>query len=199
MIELTADIDIEEIKKRLGDFDGNVEEAFEGIFDLWTERIHAKVAKNSKRTGGLIGRRTGALVRAAGLRKYTLKKVAAGFEATLSGLPPYARIQEKGGTIKAKGDGWLTVPLPPAQTPAGVTRPEAIRLKRKDNKASVLFKSKKGNLIIAKKQGNDLTPYWVLKREVDISATHWFSQSVEESLGSLELLMVDDIEGAFKV
>ncbi len=78
----------------------------------------------------------------------------------------YASIQDKGGVIKKK-DKHLTIPL-------GSTKGRI-----RNFPGGFFFKSKSGNLLYAQRAGSgkraQIKPLFVLKDQVTIPATHWFS------------------------
>lgn len=124
--------------------------------------------------GGGIQIRSGALRRSFG---FTVENDGDGSRVVMfSGGSGYSRIQEFGGTITPKRRRFLTVPLPPALTPAGVLKGGARLVHRgdgyytADGKRTVLFTSKRGNAIIASISGRGrsrtLTPLYVLKSSV---------------------------------
>lgn len=92
-----------------------------------------------------------------------------------SGLPgsSYARIQEFGGTVRPKRGKYLTVPLPAALTGSGALSGR-YRIRRSGSRyvtdagPTFIFKSKRGNLIVAVKQGANVKPIYVLRRQVTI-------------------------------
>lgn len=75
-------------------------------------------------------------------------------------------IHETGGTIRASGSGYLTIPLPAAMDGRGVP----LRQRARDWDNTFVRRSKKGNLLIFRSLpgANDLTPLYILKREVYI-------------------------------
>lgn len=80
----------------------------------------------------------------------------------------YARIQEKGGKVRAKNK-MLTIPLPGVQGRAA-NFPDAF-----------IIKSKKGNVLLVERKGKKgLKPLFVLKREIDIPARHWLETSIDQ-------------------
>jgi len=84
----------------------------------------------------------------------------------------YLKIQEFGGTIKAKnafkhlpGGPYLTIPLPAALNADGTPkRPQGLRGWDK----WFVVKSKKGNWVVLRKQGKSVVPLYVLKSQVYI-------------------------------
>jgi len=90
----------------------------------------------------------------------------------------YARIQEEGGTIKPRRRKFLTVPLPGIMGVAS-NYPDAF-----------CIRSKAGNLLIVERKGKDgIRPLFVLKKQVTLPATHWFSRPLSEKLPMLKQMM----------
>jgi hypothetical protein len=97
----------------------------------------------------------------------------------------YARIQDEGGTITAKGK-YLTIPFPGVSGTANNYRGN-----------SFVFRSKAGNLIIAERKGkNGLRPLFTLKHQVNIPATQWFTYNMEQRVPMLNEAMSE--EAVFK-
>lgn len=78
----------------------------------------------------------------------------------------YAAAQEFGAVIRAKNVQFLTIPLPAALDSRGVPLKKSAR----EWANTFVKKSKKGNLIIFQKIGRNITPLYLLKREVRIPA-----------------------------
>lgn len=79
-------------------------------------------------------------------------------------IPRERKIHEKGGVLKPKKAKYLTIPLPAALDSRGVPLKPSAR----DWENTFVIKSKKGNLLIAQKQGVQLVFLYVLKSEVYI-------------------------------
>lgn len=75
----------------------------------------------------------------------------------------YAWMHHRGGTIRAKRGGYLTIPLEAARTKAGVSRGRA-----RDFPNTFVRRSRQGHLIIWQKQGKQIVPLFVLKTYVRI-------------------------------
>lgn len=78
----------------------------------------------------------------------------------------YAAIHEAGGVIRARGGGYLTVPLPAALDSSGLPKRRSAR----DWDNTFVKRSRKGNLLIFQRRGGRAVPLYVLKREVRIPA-----------------------------
>lgn len=87
----------------------------------------------------------------------------------------YVFTQEFGATIKAKGDGWLTIPLPDNKTAAGRVRFE------KASSIPGLFKitAKSGKQFLVRKSlsGEGLDFMFILKKEVTVPARLGFTKT----------------------
>lgn len=80
----------------------------------------------------------------------------------------YARIQDKGGIVKPVKGKYLTIPFSWARGQTAKSIPK--------NQA-VFIKTKKGSLMLAKKQGkDDLMPMFTLVKQAKIPPTYWFTQ-----------------------
>src|SRR5271165_2171024 len=77
---------------------------------------------------------------------------------------PYARIQETGGTITAKGGKFLCIPLPAALDGNGLPLQSSPR----DWPNTFCAQSKAGNLLIFQRRGTSIVPLYVLKTSVTI-------------------------------
>lgn len=78
----------------------------------------------------------------------------------------YARVHEYGATIVPKRAKYLTIPLPAALNANGTP----IKQSAKDWANTFIITSKKGNLLIVKRDGRKITPLYVLKTSVKIPA-----------------------------
>lgn len=130
------------------------------------ERVTDKLAKRHSRAPGATGAGALAKITGGGIKRLQEADVVnAGGE--VYGVIPLTQamaVQEFGEVIKAKGAGYLTVPLPAALNPDGTPKkPSALLWK----KARVI-KSRRGNLLIAVRNGRAWTPLYVLKKEVRI-------------------------------
>ena len=79
---------------------------------------------------------------------------------------PYARIQEDGGTITAKGGKFLCIPLPAALDSNGLPLQSSPR----EWPNTFCARSKAGNLLIFQRVGTNIRPLYVLKESVVIPA-----------------------------
>ena len=120
----------------------------------------------------------------------------------------YAAIQDRGGTIRAKGKGALAIPLPSARTASG--RPkypggpheaeeklgELVFVDRKDKgKPPLLCKvirtkgSGRGN-----GKAQELEPLFVLRKSVKIPASKWLTGGIQRAYGVFHTCLVRDID-----
>lgn len=88
-------------------------------------------------------------------------------------IAPYARTQEEGRVIRAKDGGYLAIPLPDALTVAGDLKARGIIRKAGKRYYSgfgqtFIYKSRKGNLIVAARYGTRLMNLRVLKKQVTV-------------------------------
>jgi hypothetical protein len=91
----------------------------------------------------------------------------------------YANIQDKGGIIRAKGK-WLTIPFP------GVKG-------RASNFDCFPMKTKRGNMILFEakqmKKYTQLKPLFLLRKQVIIPATGWFTTTLNIRKPALSVMM----------
>jgi phage gpG-like protein len=90
----------------------------------------------------------------------------------------YADIHITGGVIKAKAGRWLTIPLPPALTPAGNLRGNAFGAR--DFKNTFFYRSRKGNLLLARRSGNRIENLFVLKKSVKIPKRDYVTATMDK-------------------
>lgn len=119
------------------------------------------------------GRKTGQLGHNIGMEatpSESLYKVIIGTGVGRTQSVKYASIQDVGGTIHKK-DKMLTIPLGKTK---GLIR---------NYPGGFFFKSKRGNLLYAVKVGGKknpkILPLFILKDQVTLPATHWFSGIVD--------------------
>ena len=157
----------------------------------WGSKATKTIIRNV--SGGIIGKYKGG-VRTGQLRRNIKFKIRGSktdiyLEIGSWGVK-YARILERGGTIRPKRVQYLTIPFP------------GVKGRARNYSNSFVFKSKKGNLILAqKKMGlsfsggslsssrGALTPLFVLKKSVDIPEFRWLSKSVAQERSLLNRMM----------
>lgn len=81
-------------------------------------------------------------------------------------LNKYMKMHEHGGWIRAKNAQYLTIPLPPALNANGTPKKASAR----DWDKTFIARSRRGNLIIFRKEGRGVVPLYVLKKKVRIPA-----------------------------
>ena len=135
----------------------------------------------------ILKRRTGTLARSTFFKdlRATKSQVSVRVVTTV-----YGPVHEYGAVIRPRRRTWLTVPLPAAQTPAGVTRYSA-----RDYPGAFLLKTRTGKLFIAKRgsRKGKLDFLFVLKKEVKIPARKWFSVAARRALGRLPKYLGEEI------
>ena len=154
-------------------------------------------------SGLILKRRTGNLAQSMGFR--VEKDNEGNFEGIIgSGASlrtarmVYANIHETGGIIRPKNARYLTIPLPSAQTPAGVGRFTAreVRDGMTGYDGSFFRRSRAGNLILFGTQGNRVIPLFILKQSVTIPARRYMSVTVEQTQDKVVDNIVDKIKEA---
>jgi hypothetical protein len=162
--------------------------AFKKVVTGWAAesvRVLKRSAQDMKKSGP--GRKTGDLARNVGMeigREEDAYKVAVGTGVGDTKSVVYARIQDEGGTIHKK-DKKLTIPLP------------GVKGLIKNYPGGFFIKSRAGNVLYViprwqKVRGGEnsrrggFTPLFVLKDEVKIPASYWFSGPMRTRLEYLE-------------
>lgn len=105
------------------------------------------------------------------------------------GRVAYANLQERGGTIRPKTAQWLTIPLPAAMTASGVARGRA-----RDFDNTFIKKSKAGNLIIFQSKGKSIVPLFILKKSVEIPASHYLSITRDQTRDAANQELINGIQ-----
>ena len=144
------------LSKELKDFLTQVAEALAGRHSgAWPGGTTANTL--SKRSGDL----TTAIINSVTVAGTTMKTI----EGTI-GAPGiiYARIQEEGGTIKAKSGKFLCIPLPSALDGNGLP----LKSSPRDWPNTFCARSRAGNLIIFQRRGTSIVPMYVLRESVTI-------------------------------
>jgi hypothetical protein len=167
--------------------------AFKRIVTGWaadTVKELKRSAMDMKKSGS--GRKTGQLARGVGMeigKEEEAYKVLVGTGVGGGLTSKYAKIQDEGGTIRPKNKKYLAIPLPGTKGVPANFRPD-----------SFVIKSKTGNLLIVQRkwkkvrggensrQTGQLIPLFVLKKEVTLPATRWFSRPMAQRLAYLEAI-----------
>ena len=128
------------------------------------DRVTGTLAKKHTAPGaGTLGRITGRGI--ARLQDTTVTERAGDIQGIVP-LNKYMKVHEFGMVIRAKGKGYLTVPLPAALNADGTPKKGSALLWRK----AQVIKSKRGNLLIAVRNGPNWIPLYVLKESVKLAA-----------------------------
>lgn len=158
-------------KRLLKRFKGVQEELPKALVDSaaeWETTLKKRMRPFSKRNSASQKIRSGAL-RSSIRFKRKGKRLKTQVRMFSAGVP-YAQIQEKGGVIR--GRPFLSIPLSSTLGSTGFVKNE-FRTKRSGGRwvtargePTFVFRSKKGNLIVATSKGGKLTPLRVLKKSV---------------------------------
>lgn len=158
--------------------------AFDQNGEIYKNMMHARFSgtlTEGRNAGATLATRTGKLAGSIGAEvtgKGHLSTLKLHYFIGNSDTIRYAVTQEEGKVIV--GRPWLAIPLPAALTGTGRSRIERPSLVKNDP-AFFLFKSKAGNLIIAKRTSGGFEPWWVLKRSVKIRARLGFVRLVNST------------------
>lgn len=147
----------------------NMEKGIQYQLQGWTGRTVKRIIRNI--SGPILKTRSGHLRRSISGRTFGGKIVKAIIGSGIFGRRPvkYARIQEKGGTIRPKKAKYLTVPFP------------GIKGRAANYPNTFVLKSKAGNLLIVQRQGKSgFKPLFSLKSKVTIPASHFLSESIDQ-------------------
>jgi hypothetical protein len=164
--------------------------AFKKVVTSWgaeSVRVLKRSAAGMQKSGR--GRKTGDLARNVGMeigREENAYRTLIGTGVGNTKSVVYARIQDVGGTIRPKNKKYLAIPLPGTK---GVPKnfPDAF-----------VIRSRGGSLLIVQRkwkkvrggenyrQSSELVPLFVLKNEVRLPATYWFSGPMRQRIEYLE-------------
>jgi hypothetical protein len=149
--------------------------------DRWNGQVASGKANLQTRSGGGL----------ASIRDSI--KVAAEGGTLIAGQISAAKLSfhEEGGTIRASGSGYLTIPLPAALDTRGV----ALRKRARDWDFTFVKRSKKGNLLIFRRipGARELTPLYVLKTSVYIRPRLGMEPAVNTEMGYFENKLFEEI------
>ena len=153
---------------------------------------------NTASSGGSFKRPSGQLARSIQsklvVRGTTISSVVGSGVRTGDRLP-YANIQEKGGTIRAKNSKWLTIPLSGAKTASGRAKKASAR----DFSDTFVDKSESGNLIIFQEKGDKIIPLFLLRKSVKVPGTKYMSRTLSSHTVRIGKILVDTVNReAFK-
>lgn len=186
----------------------HVTDALRGIGADWERYVKTSIGPGGKMNQGgpRLHNRTGALRRSV---RFKLSKGTLSVRMMVGGKgAPHAGLQERGGVVRPRGSKkYLTVPLPTAKTASGALsgsariRPAGLRKTRSgkirrvfktDRGETFIYKSKRGNLIVAVKPKAGKKPnlkrdsLYVLKKSVRVRAR----------LGAWDAIRLDGPRGA---
>jgi hypothetical protein len=102
---------------------------------------------------------------------------------------PYAEIQNRGGTITPATKDYLAIPL----------SSEAKNRWPRDWPVGDLFafRSKRGNLLLAERRtGTDLRIHYLLRKSVDIPATNYLEQAMQEAEPTIVEIVDEAVQAA---
>lgn len=162
-------IDAKEYMKRSKKLKG-MEKGIHYQLQGWTGRTVKKIIRNI--SGPILKTRSAHLRRSISGRAFVGRKIVQSIIG--SGLfgrrtVKYARIQEEGGTIRPRQAKYLTVPFP------------GIKGRASNYQNTFVLKSKAGNLLIVQKQEKGgFKPLFSLKSSVNIPASHFLSESINQ-------------------
>jgi hypothetical protein len=177
----TIAADLNEVVAHLSD---EMRKALDGLY----AELEAKHGSQWPAGGGsALMRRSGAGLRSI---KDSIKVTSAPGEVTGVISTGSLTVHETGATITAKRQ-YLTIPLPAALDSRGVP----LRAKARDWDSTFIAKTKKGNLIIFRKEtGGKITPLYLLKNSVTIPARLGMGKAFEDMAGRFVTKMVADLE-----
>lgn len=107
----------------------------------------------------------------------------------------YLKAHEFGATIRARRSQYLTIPLPAALDSAGVPLKRSAR----DWTNTFIKRSRKGNLLIFQKRGDQIVPLYVLKKEVTIRKRLGMHDELDNYIGLLHSYVVDGLKKEFRI
>ena len=150
---------------------GKLPQALEGLMRREMQLADRELVLNL--TGRVLNRRTGSLARSV---RHEVRRTGDRVTGTVGILQPgpaqrYAGIHITGGVIRPRTARMLAIPLPAAQTAAGVSRFSSPR----QVEGLFAIRSKAGNLLLVKRSGQGITPFFVLKSQVTIPKRDYFT------------------------
>lgn len=106
------------------------------------------------------------------------------------GAPFPMSVHEKGATIRAKRSKFLTIPLPAALDGRGIP----LRRRARDWDNTFVQRSRRGNLLIFQKRGENIVPLYVLKRSVKLRPRLALGKTLTKELGFFRGRLIDALE-----
>ena len=144
----------------------------------WGSKATKTIIRNV--SGGIIGKYKGG-VRTGQLRRNIKFKIRGSktdiyLEIGSWGVK-YARILERGGTIRPKRVQYLTIPFP------------GVKGRAKNFSNTFFHVSKKKNLVLMQSTGTKLKPLFLLKKSVQIPEFQWLERSIGQERPLLQRMM----------
>lgn len=163
----------ERFAELLGELDGELRKA--ATAELWTAVSLASALAKRNATERL-------RVRTGRLRSSIIgdSDGLTGFVRAGDAAVTYARIQDEGGTVKPRNGKYLTIPVGQALTGSGVERQPA-----RAYKDLFPIRSKKGNLLLARRNGKALDVLYILVQRVKVPPTRFLTDAAEQAADSL--------------
>lgn len=162
-----------------------------GVLGSVRQRISTPYPRGTSPAGqfpGTLSRRSGRLLSQFGDGEIDVQDTADGpaVSFTLSGI---AAVHERGAVIRAKNAQYLTIPLPAALNKNGTPKRPTAR----SWPNTFVQRSKKGNLLIFQKKGDQIIPLYALKKSVRIPKRLAFEEAFEAGLDLLADQLADEI------
>lgn len=101
-------------------------------------------------------------------------------EAFVRAATPYAGIQELGGVVRPKRSRYLTIPLDPVLTAAGVTRQSA-----RQTPGLFPYRARSGKLFLARDTGDGIEMVFQLVRQVKIRPKYYLRDAMKDAAKAL--------------
>ena len=145
-------------------------------------KLEARAKRNATRSPRARSGRLRASIRSMVFTQPTLEvHLVAGGRGNLgSGQVNYAPAQEFGARVTARSGGKLRIPLPPARTPAGVDRNAGVSLRRAGG--FFVIRSRAGNLLLVRRRGQGIEPWYLLVDSVDVPATRFLGRALDDGV-----------------
>lgn len=138
---------------------------------------------------GRLSRRSGTLYNSLNKNKIKVDGTTAGDQSVSFTLTGIAAVHERGATIRPKKARYLTIPLPEALDGKGLPR----RPNARAWKNTFVQRSRKGNLLIFQKRGDQIVPLYVLKKSVRIPKRLGFEEAFKAGKDFLADKIAQDI------
>lgn len=176
-------------KKDMGDLPKRLTRNVKKTLDKGGVFIAGAISRESKRK---IKKRTGALGR--GWFHVMLGTLLGNLKLIVYTNIKYAATQDKGATISPRKARMLAIPLPAAQTGAGVAKyPSPLR---QHGPPMFMIKSRRGNLLLMSKESGE--PLFVLKKKVRIPARPYILPALNKELPKTKKDLDKTVEEAIR-